>query len=326
MALSGPVVRWYGWAAVLGGMLFAASDLAARLLVATLDAGGDATGGYALWITLSLLALALLQSALIGLYFPHRQTAGTLGWVGFFLASTGIAFAFFVVLVYAVAASPMPLDDPELLEAGPPEMFVLYFPLFSAGWFLLGASFLRVPSYSRWAVRLLVLGAVIALHPDPLTTVVFGAAVAWLGLALVLGKAHVEPDRRRSPPRGGRAGSMRYESHGVLGTRAYFLVGKRVGRGIEERLTLLSQRTSDGGRAVLAFEEETAAEAFRVIEGLDPEWEVTGALQVAIGLLRSAARGEVRYVALDPPSALRRGEEEPRLVPIMAFVDHLTGK
>ena len=50
-----------------------------------------------------------------------------------------------------------------------------------------------------------------------------------------------------------------------------------------------------------------------------------GALQEVTGLLRSAARGEVRYVALDPPSAFRRGDEEARLVPIMAFVDHLTG-
>lgn len=322
MALSVPVVRWYGWAAVFGGVLFAASDFAA------LDGGGAATSGYALWTTLSLLALALLQLALVGLYSPHRRTAGTLGWVGFFLASTGIAFAFLIVLVYAVAASPLPLDAPELLEAGPPEMFLLYFPLFSAGWVLLGASFLRIPSYSRWAVRLLGLGAVIALHPNPLTTVVFGAAVAWLGLALVLSDAPpVGSTRRRQPPPGEDIGIVvSDESKDVLGTHAYFLVGRRVGKGAEERLTLLSQRTSDGERAVLAFGEAAAAEAFRIIEGLGPEWEVTGALEEVTSLLRSAARGEVRYVALNPPSALRRGEDEPQLVPIMAFVYHLVGK
>ena len=143
---------------------------------------------------------SLLQLALIGLYSPHRQTAGTLGWVGFLLASTGIAVAFFIVSVYAVVASPLTPDDPQLFEAGPPPMFVLYFPLFSAGWVLLGAAFVRVPFYPRWAVRLLGLGAVIALHPNPLTTVVFGAAVAWLGLALALGDAPpVERPRRRLP-------------------------------------------------------------------------------------------------------------------------------
>ncbi len=119
---------------------------------------------------------------------------------------------------------------------------------------------------------------------------------------------------------------MRDESRDVPDAPAYFLAGRRVGRGTEERLTLLSQRTSDGERAVLAFEEATAAEVFRIMEGLGPEWEVTGALQEVTGLLRNAARGEVRYVALDPPSALRRGDEEPRLVPVVAFVDHLMGK
>jgi len=111
-------------------------------------------------------------------------------------------------------ASPPGPDDPELIEADPPAMFMLYFPLFSAGWALLEAAFVRVPFYPRWAVRLLGLGAVIALHPSPLTTVVFGVAVAWLGLALVrvdaprwneLGAAprsHRRPqDRGRPEPR-----------------------------------------------------------------------------------------------------------------------------
>ena len=246
---------------------------------------------------------------------------------GFFLASTGIAFAFLIVLVYAVAASPLPSDAPELLRTGPPEMFLLYFPLFSVGWVLLGAAFLKVPFYPRWAIRLLGCGAVIALHPNPLTTVVFGAAVAWLGLALVMGDTPVERARRRLPLRSeGSRSVVRDDTQDVLEAPAYFLVGRRVGKGTGERLTLLSQRTSDGEMAVLAFEEPTVAEAFGIIEGLGPEWEVIGALQEVIGLLRSAARGEVRYVALDPPSALRRGEEEPRLVPIMAFVDHLMGK
>ena len=322
MALSGPVVRWYGWAAILGGVLFAASDFVARL-VATLDGAGTATGGYAIWTTLSLFALALLQFALIGLYTPWRQSAGTLGWVGFFLASMGIAFAFFIVLIYATVASPLTPDDPELFESGPPSMFVLYFPLFSAGWVLLGAAFVRIPFYPRWAIRLLGFGAVIALHPNPLTTLVFGAAVAWLGLALIIGGAPPEEQSRRHPlSRSEGSDVVHHEPLDEIDAPVYYFVGKRT----EAGLTLLSQRASDGERAVLAFEEAEAAEAFRIIEGLTPEWEVTDARQEVADLLRSAARGEVRYVALDPPSALRRRDEEPRLVPIMAFVDHLRGK
>ena len=85
---------------------------------------------------------------------------------------------------------------------------------------------------------------------------------------------------------------MRDENRDAFaGAPAYFLVGKRVGKGAEERLTLLSQKTGDGERAVLAFEEAAAAEAFRILEGLCPEWKVMGALQEVMGLLRSAARG-----------------------------------
>ena len=301
-------------------MLFAASDFVARL-VATLEGAGALTGGYAFWITLSLLALALLQLALIGLYSPHRQTVGSLEWVGFFLASMGIAFAFFIVLVYAALASPLTPDDPKLLKGGPPSMIVLYFPLFSAGWVLLGAAFLRIPFYPHWAVLLLAAGAMLALHPNPFTTVIFSAGIVVLGLALVKGDSppNVRP-RRYHLPRSGEEGRIARPEGRYSLAPAYFLIGRRVG----VRLTLLAQKTSDGERAVLAFEEAAAAEAFRVIEGLGPEWERINSLQEVPGLLRSAARGEVRYVALDPPSAIRRREEELKLVSIVTFVDHLT--
>lgn len=123
MALSGPVVRWYGWMAVLGGVLFAASDFAGPPPRRRSRRGRGRHGRLrALDHAIAALPRAVAVGAERAL-FPHRQTAGTLGWVGFFLASTGIAFAFFIVLVYAVAASPLPIDDPELLEEGPPAKF-----------------------------------------------------------------------------------------------------------------------------------------------------------------------------------------------------------
>ena len=48
------------------------------------------------------------------------------------------------------------------------------------------------------------------------------------------------------------------------------LVGKRA----EGRITLLSEKLADDSRAVLAFYETDAAEAFRILEGLGEEWEV----------------------------------------------------
>ena len=178
---------WYGLAAVVVGVLFTVSDFVA-LLVTTLDDPSEEalTDAYAGWAALSLFTLALLQVALIGLYVPQRVSTGTLGWVGFLLALIGTSITFLVVLIYAVVASPMTPADPGLLEAGPPGPFILYFPLFSLGWFLLGAAFLRSSVYPRPAALLLMIGAVLALYPHPITNLVFSAAIAWLGLGLLL--------------------------------------------------------------------------------------------------------------------------------------------
>jgi hypothetical protein len=178
---------WYGLAAVVVGVLFTVSDFVA-LFVSTLDDPGEEalTDAYAGWAALSLFTLALLQVALIGLYVPQRVSTGTLGWVGFLLAFIGTSITFLVVLIYAVVASPMTPADPGVLEAGPPGPFKLYFPLFSLGWFLLGAAFLRSSVYPRPAALLLMIGAVLALYPHPITNLVFSAAIAWLGLGLLL--------------------------------------------------------------------------------------------------------------------------------------------
>jgi hypothetical protein len=187
---------WYGLAAVVGGVLFTVSDFASLLISNPSDPSDEiSTEAYASWAALSLFTLALLQVALIGLYAPQQETAGTLGWVGFLLAFFGVAVAFFIVLVYAFIASPGTPDDPELLGTGPPGAFLKYFPLFSLGWLLLGMTLLRSPVYSRGAALLLMGGAVLVLHPHPITNVVFSVALAWLGLTLLSRR-----DPRREQP------------------------------------------------------------------------------------------------------------------------------
>jgi hypothetical protein len=92
-----------------------------------------------------------------------------------------------------------------------------------------------------------------------------------------------------------------------------------------DSLTLLSQRTSDDARAVLVFNEAAAAEAFRILEDLGPEWEVLEEdNRETSGLLLTCAAEGVKYVALNSPSALTRGHEDHQLIPIQAFVDGLT--
>ena len=177
---------WYRLAAVVGGVLFTVSDFIALLISIPDDHSHEISAeAYVGWAALSLFTLALLQVALIGLYAPQQESASTLGWVGFFIAFIGMAVAFFVVLIYALVASPGTPDDPELLGGGPPGAFLKYFPLFTLGWLLLGVAFFRSLVYSRTAALLLMVGAVLVLHPHPVTNVVFSVALAWLGFTLL---------------------------------------------------------------------------------------------------------------------------------------------
>ena len=102
----------------------------------------------------------------------------------------------------------------------------------------------------------------------------------------------------------------------------YFLA---IDRGVG--LTLASESTADGKRAVLVFDEFVVMEAFRIIEKLGPEWEVVEHdPQEAASLLESCAEKGMRYVALNPPTKLTRAQESSELVPIRSFVAYLHGE
>ena len=60
--------------------------------------------------------------------------------------------------------------------------FVVFLPL---GWLLFGVASFRARIYSRAAAILLMVGAVIAGLPIPLTEIVLYVGVAWLGFVLL---------------------------------------------------------------------------------------------------------------------------------------------
>ncbi len=89
-------------------------------------------------------------------------------------------------------------------------------------------------------------------------------------------------------------------------------------------VTLLSEKMTDGSRAIVVFSDEVRAEAFRIVEKLGPGVQIVADVpQEVARLLEAAAVTGVRYVALDPPTSLTRGNVESRLVPISGFLDHL---
>lgn len=109
---------------------------------------------------------------------------------------------------------------------------------------------------------------------------------------------------------------------GTKDTSLYFLA---INQGVG--LTLASERTAGGKRAVLVFDEFVVIEAFRIIEELGSEWEIVEyAPQEAAFLLESCAEKDMRYVALNPPTKLTRAQDPSELVPIRSFLDYLRGE
>ena len=196
------LIRLGGLAAILSG----ASLIVAELLYLVVGVGTTITAEMVsspLYIFQSLLFLlggVLLIGGLVAFYASQSENLGTLGLAGFLIAVVGTALAVgsFYGLIFVVPAVAQ--AAPELLNAGPPTVVIIgevaSFGLLAVGWLLLGLAVLlrRPPGYPRPLAVLLMVGAVLAFFPVSFSTVPFGAAVAWLGLRLLSGRA--EPARQ----------------------------------------------------------------------------------------------------------------------------------
>ena len=201
------VVRAGGLAAVLVGVLAIITELLDLYLYTTTS--GDPFSEVAASTTfavqgvfLSVLAMLLLV-ALVGLYAGQAEAAGIPGAVGFLVALVGTALFvgsswYSVFLLPALAqAAPAFLDaDLSLLEK---VGSVLSLGLLVTGWLVFAVSTLRARIYPRAAAVLLLIGVVVGAIPLPLTTTVFGVAVAWMGVLLLtrIGAASGQSSRVR---------------------------------------------------------------------------------------------------------------------------------
>ncbi len=187
------VVRWGGLAAVLAGVFALITELLDLYLYATTSEDSFSevatSGTFAVQgVSLSILAMLLLV-ALVGIYASQAEAVGVLGSVGFFIALIGTALfvgATWDSIFFTPAlaqAEPAFLDsDPTFLEiAGG----VLSQGLLVGGLIVFAVSTLRARVYPRAAAVLLLVGAVVGAIPLPLTTIVFGVALAWMGVFLL---------------------------------------------------------------------------------------------------------------------------------------------
>lgn len=190
------VIRLGGIAAVLVGVFAFIAELLDLYVYAIISEDSFSEVATSATFTvqgvLILIGAMLLLVALVGIYASQAEAAGGLGSVGFFIALMGTALfvgttwesIFFIPAL--AQAEPAFLDsDPTFLEmvgGG-----VLSQGLLVVGLIVFAVSTLRARVYPQAAAVLLLVGAVVGAIPLPLTTIVFGVALAWMGVSLLTG-------------------------------------------------------------------------------------------------------------------------------------------
>jgi hypothetical protein len=147
-----------------------------------------------------LLAMALLLIGLVALFGRQAEAFGLLGLTGFVLALLGTTLA-------AGAAWSQVFVVPRLAEVAPTVAdqgtgsvlagFLLSFLLFGVGWVVFGVATLRTRLFPRWAVILLIVGAVISIVPLPSRALIVEIAAGYLGFILLTGRGESEQQPSR---------------------------------------------------------------------------------------------------------------------------------
>ena len=194
---SSNLLRLGGLAALVGGVLFAVSDLLILAEDPDDPIGSITSASYALSVGLALLSAVLLIGGLVGIYAARSEATGVLGLIGFALAFAGEILAAGGIWSEAFVTPALAQEAPELLLTDPPGivMFgnILTSGLLTVGWLILGAAIFRARAYPRVATVLVLVGAVVQALPflPPALgvpgAVVFDVGVAWLGFALLTG-------------------------------------------------------------------------------------------------------------------------------------------
>ncbi len=187
--------RLSGLALVMAALIFVVAEILAFTIFVQYGAEYDLeqiaqTGTFIFQSFLTLLAGTLLLGGMVGLYVRQSEAAGKVGLVGFLFAFLGTAlvegdfYANTFVTPLVAQEAPNFLDNPlsGFLQVWLPVDFVLL----SLSWLLLAAATARARVYPRAASWLLLVGALVGLVPVPLANLPFEAALAWLGLFLLM--------------------------------------------------------------------------------------------------------------------------------------------
>ncbi len=190
--MSSNLIRWGALAAIASAICAVLSFILYTAIVGG-DRLSDAATSAVFFLPsgAQLLAMVLLLVGLVALFARQADTFGGLGLTGFLLALIGTTVA-------AGALWSQVFVVPRLAEAAPSVVdqaggsvlagFLLSFLLFGVGWLLFGVATLRTRVFPRWAVILLIAGAVISILPVPFRALILEIAVACLGFTLLTEK------------------------------------------------------------------------------------------------------------------------------------------
>ena len=199
MFLKDPV-RLGGFAAILAGALLVVSDLL-RLYITNVADADTVQDIFFVDGWVGVLLAVVVQLGLVGLYAPRSKAVGTLGVIGLVVAFIGI-------MLTMGASFTFPFNRPivwpwETEEYGEePLGAILVLGLsFVLGCMLLGVGMLRARVYSRAAVALFIVGALILLTPLALNDVIFAVALAWLGYEIFAGRSEEVRNLGEQEPR-----------------------------------------------------------------------------------------------------------------------------
>ena len=193
------LIRGCGLAAALAGVLLLISDVLELVVFGVQPPGaGPFAGGQSIVAGLFLVAALSATLGLVGLYVSQATAAGLPGLASFLVAFVGTTLVagtfwsqmFFAPAVARVAPQFFYNDQPAWLNFG----FFASFFVFLLGWLLFGAATYRAGVRPRWAAVLLMAGVVLIVLPLPFASLVFDAAVIWLGLDLFAEYSENKPE------------------------------------------------------------------------------------------------------------------------------------
>jgi hypothetical protein len=183
------LVRW-GGLATLASALLAILSFVLYLVVVGGSRISEAATSTAFFLPsgAQLLAMVLLLVGLVALFARQAEVFGALGLAGFLLALIGTAMAAGALWSQVFVVPHLAQAAPEVADRGAGSVlagYLLSFLLFGVGWLVFGVAMLRTRAFPRWAVILLIVGAVISILPLPSRALIIEVAAGCLGFVLL---------------------------------------------------------------------------------------------------------------------------------------------